>query len=131
MIFVDTSAWYARYAARDAHHARARALFVAAEQPLLTTDYVVDETLTLLKARGNYEQALRLGPILFRGLIATLIYVTPDDLAAAWQVFATHRDKDWSFTDCVSYVVMKRLSIREAIAMDRHFDQFGFVVVRS
>jgi hypothetical protein len=48
---------------------------------------------------------------------------------AAWQVFATFSDKRWSFTDCVSYAVMKRLQIAEAIALDEHFKQFGFATV--
>ncbi len=92
MIFVDTSAWYACYASRDAHHERAVALFAAANQQLVTTDYVVDETLTLFKARGNYEQALQLGPALFSGSLASLVYVTPAHVDAAWQLFASYRD---------------------------------------
>jgi hypothetical protein len=49
---------------------------------------------------------------------------------AAWQVFATFSDKRWSFTDCVSYAVMKRLQIAEAFALDEHFKQFGFATVK-
>jgi predicted nucleic acid-binding protein len=130
MIFVDTSAWYARYAPSDVHHEQAREFHASVQQELITTDYVVDETLTLFKARGNYVHALRLGPRLLTGQLATLIYVTPEDVDAAWKVFSGHRDKAWSFTDCVSYVVMKRLNFVEAFAFDEHFRQFGFAVVR-
>ena len=130
MIFVDTSAWFARCAARDVHHASARSFHQANRAPLVTTDYVVDETLTLFKCRGNQELAFRIGPKLLGGLLAELVHVTADDVAAAWQVFELHRDKAWSFTDCVSYVVMKRLAIGEALAFDDHFRQFGFVLVR-
>ena len=129
MIFVDTSAWYAGYSARDANHAAAEAFHLASTAPFITTDYVVDETLTLFKCRGNYELAVELGRKLFSGQLAKLIQVTNEVVAAAWQVFSTYRDKAWSFTDCTSYVVMQRLGLTEAFAFDEHFRQFGFAVV--
>jgi predicted nucleic acid-binding protein len=52
VIFVDTGAWFARYVVEDADHAKATAWFAHAPDRLLTTDYVVDELLTLLKVRG-------------------------------------------------------------------------------
>lgn len=130
MIFVDTSAWYARYASRDVNHNAAKAFHLANHLPLVTTDYVVDETLTLLKTRGNRELAFRIGPKLLTGQLARLIHVSEQDVATAWQLFSARRDKEWSFTDCVSYVVMKRLQIVEAFAFDEHFKQFGFAMVR-
>ena len=130
MIFVDTSAWYARYALRDVNHNAAKAFHLANHLPLVTTDYVVDETLTLFKARGNRELAFRIGPKLLAGQLARLVHVSEQDVESAWQLFAAHRDKEWSFTDCVSYVVMKRLQIVEAFAFDEHFKQFGFAIVR-
>jgi uncharacterized protein len=130
VIFVDTSAWYARFASKDAQHDAVKAWHLGNREALVTTDYVVDETLTLFKARGNSEIAFRVGPRLLDGQLAALVYVTPDDISAAWQLFDSHRDKAWSFTDCTSYVVMRRLAIAEAVATDAHFRQFGFVVVR-
>jgi predicted nucleic acid-binding protein len=50
-------------------------------------------------------------------------------VADAWRVFSTYRDKGWSFTDCVSRVVMERLGITTAAAFDEHFHQFGMVAV--
>jgi predicted nucleic acid-binding protein len=70
------------------------------------------------------------GAELFSGQLADVVYVTHDDVEAAWRLFSTHQDKAWSFTDCTSYAVMKRLSIVEAFAFDDHFRQFGFAVVR-
>ncbi len=130
MIFVDTSAWYARYTPRDPSHQAARAFHLDNREPLVTTDYVIDETLTLFKARGNYERALHFGPRLLSGNVAEIIWVGPTDFEAAWDVFSRFRDKDWSFTDCVSYVVIQRMEIPQAFAFDGHFDQFGIVEVR-
>jgi predicted nucleic acid-binding protein len=52
-----------------------------------------------------------------------LEYVVPADVQQAWIVFASFRDKQWSFTDCVSFALMKRLGIPSAIALDEHFEQ--------
>ena len=51
------------------------------------------------------------------------------DVDAAWQIFATYQDKGWSFTDCVSRVVMDRLGIATAFAFDKHFREFGTISV--
>lgn len=53
-----------------------------------------------------------------------------DDAIAnrSWQIFTKFNvDKEWSFTDCTSYAVMKQLNIAEAFTLDHHFAQMGFV----
>ena len=129
MIFVDTSAWYARYTPRDPNHEAAKTALASIREPLVTTDYVVDETLTLFKARGNFARGLSLGRQLFAGKLAQVIWIAQSDVEAAWRIFDHFRDKDWSFTDCVSYVVIERLKITRAFAFDEHFAQFGIVEV--
>jgi len=47
----------------------------------------------------------------------------------ARSVFFRHRDEDYSFTDCTSFVVMRDLRLKEALTTDRHFRQMGFHVV--
>jgi predicted nucleic acid-binding protein len=42
---------------------------------------------------------------------------------------AARPDKDWSVTDCISFVVMKDRGISEALTGDRHFEQAGFVAL--
>jgi predicted nucleic acid-binding protein len=130
MIFVDTSVWYAALVAEDAEHALAKSLFLIATSKLVTTDYVVDELLTLLVARDQRDVAVRFGNQFWSERLSQLHWVSPNDVKAAWQVFVSFTDKRWSFTDCVSYVVMKRLGISEAFALDDDFRQFGFVNVR-
>jgi uncharacterized protein len=102
---------------------------VNARETLVTTDYVVDETLTLFKSRGNYARAVFLGRRLFAGTLAQLIWIDQSDVEAAWRIFEQFRDKEWSFTDCVSYAVIDRLKIKQAFAFDEHFAQFGIVDV--
>src|SRR5437763_14494635 len=108
MIFGDTSAWFARSVASDPNSARALEWLTANEEPLITTDYVIDETLTLLRARRELRKSIEVGVSFFTEEIATVHYVTPDEIAAAWKVFRDFADKQWSFTDCTSKVVMER-----------------------
>jgi predicted nucleic acid-binding protein len=129
VIFVDSSAWFARYSPKDRNHKAAKRFHTAARETLVTTDYIIDEVLTLLKVRGNVERATRVGTALFGGELAEIEWVSQADVADAWAAFNKYRDKQWSFTDCVSYVVMQRLGIKKAFAFDVHFSQFGIVTV--
>lgn len=128
-VFVDTGAWFARFVASDLDHPAAHGWFDQNTRPLVTTDYVVDELLTLLKMRGEFSIALAVGPRLLCEDICDLIWVTPADFNTAWGIFSTHQDKGWSFNDCVSRVVIERLAIDTAVAFDSHFRQFGMVTV--
>lgn len=130
MIFVDTGIWYAADVPEDPDHDRARSLLLGATSNLVTTDYVVDELLTLLVMRKHRDIAVRIGDDFWNQRSCDLVWTTQDDIEAAWHVFISFDDKTWSFTDCVSYAVMKRLAISEAFALDEHFTQFGFVTVK-
>lgn len=127
MIFVDTGAWFAFFVREDPDHTAVAAVMSLPAARLLTTDYVVDELLTLLKTRGQTATALRVGQKLLEGRICRLDFVSPADIYQAWVEFQSHRD--WSFTDCVSLVVMRRLRIETAVATDNHFRQFGDVQI--
>ena len=129
VVFVDTGAWFARFVPADPDHPADCRWFDFNRQPLLTTDYVIDEFLTLLKVGGAYLRALAAGPLLLREQVCDVEWVSRADLEAAWQVYSTYQDKGWSFTDCVSRVVMERLGIETAASFDDHFRQFGTVSV--
>lgn len=129
MIFVDTGALFAYAVPDDEHHAVARQWTLQNRLPLVTTDYVIDEILTLLRARGQMTRATQLGKLLFSGRLATLHYMTEDEVLAAWQVFRTYTDKEWSFTDCTSKVIIEKLGLTHAFSFDQHFRQFGTVAV--
>ncbi len=129
MIFVDTGAWYASVVPSDPDHPAASAWLATNTAPLLTTDYVVDETLTLLRVRGERTRALLLGERFFQSGLTNIYRLTEADIALAWEVFKRFNDKDWSFTDCASKVVIEQLGITAAFAFDRHFKQFSSVRV--
>ena len=129
MIFVDTGAWFALVVPTDPDHAAAAAWFEGNRERLIPSDYVVDETLTLLRARGERRRAAEMGLLFFSGRIAHIHFLSEAEIRAAWQVFGRFEDKDWSFTDCTSKVLSERLSITHVFAFDAHFRQFGSVTV--
>ena len=129
MIFVDTNALFAYAVPDDEHHQVVKQWFRRNRVPLVVSDYIVDEILTLMRARGQAARATQLGELLFSGSLVSIHYLTEDDIQAAWQVFRTYTDKEWSFTDCTSKVIVERLGITHALSFDQHFRQFGTVTV--
>lgn len=125
LVFVDTGAWFASILPWDANHKRAANWLSNNTRTLLTTDSVWSETLTLLRMRGERQRAIWLGEKLLSEELAILYVVNGEDQRAAWDVFRRFADKDWSFVDCLSKVVMERLEIETAFAFDHHFRQFG------
>jgi len=129
MLFVDTGAWFALSVPSDPDHARAKDFIRGNQEPLVTKNYVVDELLTLfsvrrLKSKGSAWLREVLG-----GGGVELVRIEPADFDAACRVYQQFVDKLWSFTDCTSYVVMRRLEIVKAFSFDDHFRQFGTVQV--
>lgn len=128
-MFVDTGGWFAYVVPDDPEHQTANDLLTADNGPFLTTDYVIDETLTLLVARGHKQRAVAFGLMAFSGVLAEIHYLTRAEIAAGWDVFQRYTDKEWSFTDCTSKVVIESLGIAQAFSFDHHFRQFGTVAV--
>jgi len=127
-VFVDTGAWFAYFVRRDPDHATAVAWVRGNRQPLVTTDYIIDELLTLLKIRESHRVAAAAGEALLQRNVARVERITEADFRVAWEVFRDYRDKGWSFTDCTSKAVMERLGITHAFAFDTDFEEFGTIV---
>lgn len=126
--FVDTSAWYALVDERDPNHDNAVALTAVPGRPLITTNWVFGEVLTLTRSRLGHGVAVALGARLLNRPGLRIVRVRPQDEQHAWRLFQRYGDKDFSFTDCTSFAVMRRMRISHAHAFDRHFQQMGFRV---
>ena len=85
-VFVDTGAWFAYLVRRDADHQAARAWMRQNRQPLVTTDYILDELLTLLKIRENYHVATAAGEAVWQQRVAQIEYVTTHHRAGPFAV---------------------------------------------
>jgi uncharacterized protein len=94
---------------------------------VVTTNHVVAETVTLLRRgaghdpRARHDLAVRVGRQLFAEVFGQVHHATVDDEHSALAYLARHQDKDYSFVDCLSFVIMDRLAIREALAVDGDF----------
>lgn len=128
-MFVDTGFILALEMARDQFHSVAQNTWKSlAEVPtrLVTTSYVLCEVVTFLKSRGHYEEAVRVGTWLTGSADLDFIHVDDTLFAEAWQYLVAHRDKTYSFTDCVSFVLMMHLGLQSPLTFDHHFAQAGF-----
>ena len=133
-LFVDTAGWMACADRNDPAHAKCvgvRDAKLRAGFLLVTTDYVLDETLTLLRLRLGlpatrewWERVSQSPRVIFAEVDAEL-----RDRAMDW--FFRYEDKSFSFTDCTSFAFMRQEKIREALTTDRHFRQAGFEMVEK
>jgi len=94
---------------------------------LITTDYVADETLTLLRLRLGLDAASAWWRQVDGSSRLRWEAISPARADKAREWFFRHRDKEYSFTDCTSFVVMRELRLREALTTDHHFTQAGFL----
>ncbi len=130
-LFVDTSFWCALYDAGDENHSPASELWGVLQKlpvQLYITDYIFDETITITRRRVSHQGALRLGEVLINSQVVSMVRIDEDLFRDSWQLFKTHKDKSYSFTDCTSFTVMQALGINKTLAFDRHFSQMGFTV---
>lgn len=128
-IFVDTGAWYALVDNDDADHKRAVSFLASNTVPLITTNAIFSETVTLIRYRVGHEAARVFGQKLKESSFVRLVAVTPNDEERAWEIFTKYRDQDFSFADCTSFAVMQRMKLTAAFAFDRHFKVMKFTVV--
>jgi predicted nucleic acid-binding protein len=131
-VFVDTGGWMACADRADPAHVTctaARDAMLEAGRILITTDFVIDETLTLIRFRLGLAAANVWWQQIDRSARLRWERVENDRFERARNLFFQHRDKDLSFTDCTSIAVMRELKLKTVITTDRHFQQVGFDVM--
>lgn len=132
-IFIDTSFFKAFIEGDDDFHKKAVDIWEKLEKEkliLITSNYVLDETFTLIRASRGLAIILEFHDYLWQsGPVFKIERVIAQDEADAWFCFL----KDWSklsFTDSVSFALMKRLNLKRVLTFDRYFEKAGFVMVR-
>jgi uncharacterized protein len=128
-IFIDTSGFFSMLSVRDLSHKKAGEILKKAKQAnqfFVTTDYIIDETATLLNARGISH----LAGILFDTVSATracrIEWMDQERFSRTQTYFEKHLDHGWSFTDCFSFLIMKELKLQNVLTKDKHFKEAGF-----
>ena len=131
-IFVDTSGFYALLVqADDRHAAAARHLREAKRRKrrFVTSDYVLDETATLLKARGHVHRLGAFFTTVLTSHVCRIEWTDAERFHGVQAFFLKHLDQAWSFTDCVSFCIMRELRLHDALTKDGHFHEAGFTVL--
>jgi uncharacterized protein len=129
LIFVDTGAFLALYIKRDQYHDRAHKVFRALSRPFSTSNHVVDELATLLGRIAGFRFAADRIDDLYASESLEVLPSTRNDEIEAVRWMRKYSDKEISFTDCVSFALMRRLGIHVAFTFDRHFSDAGFEVI--
>jgi predicted nucleic acid-binding protein len=133
MMFIDTSAFLAIENREDSYHESSLAFRDAclkSRRVLVTSDYVLDESYTIIRLRAGHDIAVQFGEALRSSQFIRIEHVTPELIEKAWKIFKTYGDHDFSFTDCTSFAIMKDLNIKTAFAFDAHFREFGEFTVQ-
>jgi hypothetical protein len=131
VIFIDSGAFLARYIERDQYHAGATEHWQKLQtdrRRCFTSNFVLDETITLLARRTTYEFAAERARNLYESHELSILRPDGDDEDAALDLFEKYADQSVSFTDCVSFALMERHNIRTAFSFDHHFRIAGFEV---
>ena len=130
-VFFDSAAYLALLDARDEHHASAVEVLTRladAHYRPFTSNAVVFEAYSLILSAIGRTQALRFLDRLEAGPTVVL-RIRAQDEERAKQILRAYEDKEYSFVDGLSFVVMERLGVTRAFTFDRHFSQYGLVVL--
>ena len=125
-VFLDTGYVLALEVMNDQNHRAALKHWRSLRKrlpPLVTTSYVFAEVMIYFNSRGHHAQAVEVGNRLLMSPSVHLIQVDEELFREGWRYFPQHQDKDYSLTDCISFVVMRRFKIETAFALDQHFVQ--------
>lgn len=128
-LFVDTSAWYAYANRKDPRHTDVSEILRTFPGSLVTSNYIFDETVTLCLYRLGHQVARMVGSVLGDPNEVEMVRVTIEDEVAAWELFLNRADQDYSFTDCTSFALMRRLGLDTALALDADFTAENFAVM--
>lgn len=123
-LFVDTGAFIALIDADDENHKAAAAFYKKSKEKgarFVTTNFVVCETMNYLRARISHDIAVLFRENLKKSGFIEITTVTPSIEEAAFALFRRYADKDFSFTDCTSFSIMRSLKLKTAFAFDKHF----------
>jgi len=127
--FADSYHFIALLSVWDGAHEMAVELSRELAGEIVTTDAVLLEVADGFSAPGLREGAATYIRDLWRSPQAKVIPVDRPLVERALALYAARADKDWSLTDCVSFVVMREEGIAEALTGDSHFEQAGFQIL--
>ena len=132
-VFVDTGAWIALTDLSDSFHAEASRIADQLKQRntiLVTSDYVLDETITWLRYHTSHKIAADFAAQLMSSQVTDIIYIDENVFSRTVALFRKFHDQKFSLTDCSSFVLMQTHRIKQVFAFDVHFATAGFELLK-
>lgn len=127
-VFADTFYFLALLNKNDKAHAKALQYSALIEQ-LITTEWVLTELADGLASSRHRSVFLQTRQELLADADVQVIPLDVQLHEKGIRLYASRADKEWSLTDCISFVVMQREALTEALTGDHHFEQAGFVAL--
>jgi predicted nucleic acid-binding protein len=128
-VFADTFYFLALYYPDDQHHARTVHVVSKLKTRFLTTDWVLAEVADALSGRSDHPYVAALIGRIRKSPVWEVLPATREQFDLALDFHAQYEDKEWTLTDCTSFLVMRERGISEALTGDHHFEQAGFVAL--
>ncbi len=131
-LFVDTGAWYALADRSDQNHYEAVEIYpelLSGYLPLKTTNLIIAETHILIRRGIGYQAAIAFLENIASSPRVAKIYSDSILEETAESILRQYQDQDFSYTDAVSFIVMKQYGITEAFSFDKHFVTAGFTLI--
>ena len=131
-LFVDTGAWYALADSSDQHHDEAVEIYpklLSNYHNLKTTNLVIAETYILIRRSIGHQPAIKFLESIAASPRVTKIYSGNILEETAESILQQYQDQDFSYTDAVSFAVMKQYGITQAFCFDKHFFTAGFILI--
>jgi len=131
VIFLDTGPLLARHVAGDQYHRQAVAgweRLVQSELRLLSSNLVLNEAVTLMAYRAGYPFAVGRARNLIQSPRLVLLRPGEEEELEALVLMEKYADQKVSFTDCISFVLMRKRRVRRVFTFDRHFELAGFEI---
>ena len=133
MIYIDTGAFLARYIKRDQYHEKAVEFWKhlsKTRERCCTSNFVLDETFTLLGRRTGHSFAIERARIIYLSKELTILRPSLEDELQALDIWEKYADQELSFTDCISFALMRINKIKRAFSFDKHFEFAGFQLLQ-
>lgn len=131
LLYLDTSAFYAFLDKSDSNHNKIAGIFHIRPECFVTSNYVLDELITLLRVRKIFIEKFKpFIDALLNEEICNVIRISKKIEFDAWRMMNKYKEHLFSFTDCTSFILMKNYRISKVCTLDKHFRIAGFELIK-
>jgi hypothetical protein len=130
-VFADAFYFVACLNRADQHHKKAASFASQNQRPIVTTTWVLTEVADAFAASTARDRIAGFVAALEGDVNTRIVPATQALFHRGLERYAARPDKDWTLTDCISFVVMENEAITDALTGDQHFVQAGFKVLLS